>query len=79
VTRNNNNNNNNYDVQIPEDNSEHHTGRRENLKSHTIIMIIIMSGFLHFGFLTLYIFDVGWGVSPLQQPPTWRVVKVSFF
>jgi hypothetical protein len=22
---------------IPEDNSEHHTGRRENLKSHTVL------------------------------------------
>jgi hypothetical protein len=28
---------------IPEDNSEHHTRRRENLKSHTVIHIVYPS------------------------------------
>jgi hypothetical protein len=31
---------------IPEDNPEHHTRRRENLKSHTVIIIIFMPGSL---------------------------------
>jgi hypothetical protein len=31
---------------IPEDNSEHHTRRRENLKSHKILTVCILSVYL---------------------------------
>jgi hypothetical protein len=50
---------------IPEDNSEHHTRRRENLKSH-IIVIVYINRFM-FNFCNLNVIEVGLVVPEIYK------------